>query len=129
MSVVRAKHASLIGCGLAFLLVLVAPRLTADPDGIFFGRITKVSEGPALPEGRTIIIVADKGAQNGVSRRTISVVKIHQIAVEELQVLSVSGISSQLRGYYYDSIRSGDRIVFNNSGHPLDTREALRYFQ
>ncbi|MCJ7533613.1 MAG: hypothetical protein MUO64_21635 [Anaerolineales bacterium] len=61
-------------------------------------------------------VVADKGANDGISVGTIGYIRVHEAALMEFMVGNVSDKSSELYGWYYPTVTPGDRIIFNISG-------------
>ena len=99
----------------------------AVPQGVVVGHVTQVKTGPVLRGAKTMLIATDKGTKDGISTGTRGFIRVHEAALNEFRVQSVSEDSSQLQGWYYETVRPGDRIVFNVGNIPDD--EVWSYFK
>ncbi len=95
--------------------------------GVVVGQVTEVAMGPLLKGEKTLLIVTDKGTNAGITIGTRCSIRVHEAALDELRVQSVSETSSRLSGWYYPNIRPGDKIVFNVGNLPDD--EIWQYFK
>jgi hypothetical protein len=104
-----------------------AQEVPAVPQGVVIGHVIQVKMGPDLRGAKTMVIVTDKGAKEGISNGTRGFIRVHEAALNEFRVHSVSHDSCQLQGWYYETIRPGEKIVFNVGNLPDD--EVWSYFK
>jgi len=96
------------------------------PQGIVVGHVKQVRKGPTVRGAESMLIVTDKGVKDGITTGTRGFIRIHKAAFLEFRTHSVSEASSELQGWYDQTVRPGDRIVFNVGNLPDD--ELLSYF-
>ena len=99
----------------------------AVPGGVVVGQVTEITMGPLLRGSKTLLITTDKGTKAGITMGTRGAIRVHEAALDDFQVQSVSETSSQLVGWYYPNIRPGDTIVFNVGN--LSDEEMWQYFK
>lgn len=98
----------------------------AGDDSVLFATIQQIEEGPYIEGHETMLITIDRGSRDGVFGELIGYVQVHEIAVSEFLVQSVSYETATMLGWYYPTIEVGDRVVLI-TGH-VSAREVLEYF-
>jgi len=95
------------------------------PRGVVVGYVNEIMAGPSVEGHETMRVVSDKGTDDGINLGTIGYIRAHKAMLLPLEVYRVSEKSSELRGWYYETVKPGVMILFNVGDLPDD--ELWRY--
>jgi len=91
-----------------------------SPPGVIVGYVDEIMTGPSVEGHETMRVVSDKGIDDGINLGTIGYIRAHPAMLMELEVYSVSEKSSELRGWYYETVKPGVMILFNVGHLPFE---------